>query len=301
MFVCGGIGVCGGQCVPGRRQCSGTTAQVCSSDGQWMNTTGDECLKTRGATCGNSNECASRSCVQGHCCNSGEQYCSGQCRSSSYCCSDSACNGNQTCNSGTCTNLSCGECRHAENHACARLTGTPCGNNGTCQNGTCMAPECQDGDQSCANSTTLRECQNGRWVSTSCTTGGNRDLCALSKPELRECRLRHKASREHWMLRQQRLHDELLLQSDLQGPQWGYLLQERGLHLAADLRGDRSGRDALSDVTDSSPSRLTVALNVMGGRARLPMKAAPHFASSVPCLLRDTGLSRTQAVRRDAG
>ena len=48
MFVCQGAGVCGGQCVPGRRQCVGTTPQVCSPDGMWMNSTGNECLKALG-------------------------------------------------------------------------------------------------------------------------------------------------------------------------------------------------------------------------------------------------------------
>ena len=73
-FVCQGSGVCGGQCVPGRRQCVGTTPQVCSTDGMWMNTTGNECLKAVGATCGGGSECMSGDCVDGVCC---ENACGG--------------------------------------------------------------------------------------------------------------------------------------------------------------------------------------------------------------------------------
>ncbi len=88
--------MCGGVCVPSRRQCVGTTPQVCGTNGQWMNTTGNECLKDRGETCGNANECATGACVTGgRCCTPGEKYCDSQCRASGYCCNGNYVSGHQ--------------------------------------------------------------------------------------------------------------------------------------------------------------------------------------------------------------
>jgi hypothetical protein len=157
-FVCQGSGVCGGQCVPARRQCSGTTPQVCSNDGQWMNTTGNECLKDRGATCGSANECASRLCVQSHCCNSGETYCDGQCRDDNYCCTNATCpisNGTGRCMNGSCGVASCNSGYTSRNGQCV-----PCGgqNQPCCTSGTACT-----GSRHCSGSSAVVEpfCDNG--------------------------------------------------------------------------------------------------------------------------------------------
>jgi hypothetical protein len=162
MFVCSGAGVCGGQCVPGRRQCVGTMPQVCSTDGQWTNAGGNECLGAIGASCGSGGECMSGDCVDGVCCENG---CAGTCMS----CLNSA----HGAGNGRCRNVRSGS---DPNNECA---------DGTCRTGTCngsgacgLTPNGQSGPgcsgaTRCSGSSDLllgSTCQNG-----SCMGGGTRD------------------------------------------------------------------------------------------------------------------------------
>lgn len=169
-FVCQGSGVCGGQCVPGRRQCSGTTPQVCSNAGQWMNTTGNECLKDRGATCGSGNECESRTCVQGHCCNSGEKYCDGQCRAGGYCCNGDACtitNGSGSCMGGSCQRTSCNPGFRPQGAGCVdACSGVSCPTCQSCSNGVC-GPN----TATCSITNGTGRCSGGRCTVQSCSNG----------------------------------------------------------------------------------------------------------------------------------
>ena len=180
MFVCRGNGECSGQCVPGRRQCAGTTPQVCSTDGQWMNTTGNDCFKQLGAACGTGNECETGNCADGVCC---ESACSGTCVS----CLDSA----HGAGNGRCRNVRAGsdpsnECAEATcktgtcngNGGCGNVsngqTATGCNTGAACVNGGASArtaDACQNG--SCQEGSTMScgsfGCEGNRW--TSCPSG----------------------------------------------------------------------------------------------------------------------------------
>jgi hypothetical protein len=158
MFVCQGAGVCGGQCVPGRRQCVGTTPQVCSTEGTWGNSTGNECLKAIGATCGGGNECMSGDCVDGVCC---ENACGGtcmSCRNSAHGAGEGRCRAvrsgsdpNNECNDGTCRTGTCngsGACGVTPNgqQGSGCMAGASCNAQGakgpdSCQNGQCNSPD----------------------------------------------------------------------------------------------------------------------------------------------------------------
>ena len=155
MFVCQGAGVCGGQCVPGRRQCVGTTPQVCSIEGMWMNSTGNECLKAIGASCGGGSECMSGDCVDGVCC---ENACGGtcmSCRNSAHGAGEGRCRAvrsgsdpNNECADGTCRTGTCngsGACGTTPNgqsgpgcSGASRCSGNDLILGSSCQGGSCM-------------------------------------------------------------------------------------------------------------------------------------------------------------------
>ena len=195
MAVCSN-GACTGDCTPGAKRCMGTAVQTCSAaaagsrrkparssaratasaavsvfpavasawddasgvqpDGMWMNSTGNECLKALGASCGNGRECMSDNCVDGVCCTSSSCPTCQRCGSSGRCAdtaSDSRCDAGRMCRSGSCE-LVCKTTEYREGDICLPKKGleADCSKNDECQTNYCINGPATDGQRCCRTS-----------------------------------------------------------------------------------------------------------------------------------------------------
>lgn len=151
-FACvASTGTCGGTCVPGSKNCSGNTLQVCNSAGAFVTDTACSgntpkcdpasltCVKRPlGETCSSPNECASNSCAFGVCCNA---PCGTTCSSS--------------CAGGTCVHKTA-------RTSCGKRTGVNPGNNDIflyCDGGgNCVGPTFRCGSTTSCTLTTNSCC-----------------------------------------------------------------------------------------------------------------------------------------------